>query len=82
VGDRVGLGSPGAEAIARFWGSSVPICGGSVITDVMVQVLSTSKVQETLRQRGLARAREFSPQRTAERVLALLRAVSEAARQT
>lgn len=60
----------------------MPICGGSVITDAMVQVLSTSKVQETLRQRGLARAREFSPERTSERVLALLRAVSEAARQT
>ena len=52
------------------------------ITDAMVQVLSMSKVQETLRQRGLARAREFSPQRTSERVLALLRAVSEAARLT
>ncbi len=68
VGDRVGLGSPGAAAIARLWGSRVPICGGSVITDAMVQVLSTSKVQETLRQRGLAMAREFSPQRTSEPV--------------
>ncbi len=38
------------------------------ITDAMVQVLFTSKVQETLRRRGLARAREFSPQRTSEPV--------------
>ncbi len=40
----------------------------AAIADAMVQVLSTSKVQETLRQRGLAMAREFSPQRTSEPV--------------
>ncbi|MEE8494258.1 MAG: glycosyltransferase family 1 protein [Nitrospirales bacterium] len=52
----------------------------AAIADAMVQVLSMTELQETLRQRGLARAREFSPDRTSGRVLALLRDVSEAAR--
>ena len=52
----------------------------AAIADAMVQVLSMTELQETLRQRGFARAREFSPDRTSGRVLALLRDVSEAAR--
>ncbi len=50
----------------------------TAITAAMVQVLSEAEVRERLRRRGLARAREFSLDRTAGRVLALLRAVIEA----
>jgi alpha-1,3-rhamnosyl/mannosyltransferase len=42
------------------------------MTAGMARVLSSPEVRERLRQKGLARAREFSPDRTAARVLALL----------
>ncbi|MFQ5946473.1 MAG: glycosyltransferase family 4 protein, partial [Anaerolineae bacterium] len=48
------------------------------ITKAMARALTASEVREELRRRGLGRAREFSPDRTAGRVLALLREVSEA----
>lgn len=48
------------------------------LTAAMARVLSEADLREQLRQRGLARAREFSPDRTADRVLTLLREVGGA----
>ncbi|MFQ5791308.1 MAG: glycosyltransferase family 4 protein [Acidobacteriota bacterium] len=50
----------------------------ATITTAMTRALTTDRIREHLRRRGLLRARDFSPDRTANRVLALLRAVSEA----
>lgn len=44
----------------------------------MARVLSDAALSDELRQRGFARARLFSPDRTSQRVIALLREVSEA----
>lgn len=44
-------------------------------TDAMARVLSDGALRDALRRRGLARARAFAPDRTAGRVLALLREV-------
>lgn len=49
----------------------------ATITKAMVKVLSTPDLREDLRRRGLARAREFSQDRTTDRVLKLLKEVSE-----
>jgi glycosyltransferase involved in cell wall biosynthesis len=48
------------------------------ITKAMVEVLLRHDLREDLGRRGLARAREFSPDRTAGAVLALLREVGKA----
>lgn len=48
------------------------------ITKAMVEVLSRHDLREDLGRRGLARAHEFSPDRTAGAVLALLREVGKA----
>ncbi|MBI3454375.1 MAG: glycosyltransferase family 4 protein [Candidatus Rokubacteria bacterium] len=46
------------------------------ITAAMAGVLSDPAIREDMRRRGLARAREFPPERTAGRVLTLLRQLS------
>ena len=50
----------------------------AAIAAAMTRVLSNPELRESLRRRGLERAREFPPDRTAGAVLALLRRVSEA----
>jgi glycosyltransferase involved in cell wall biosynthesis len=48
------------------------------LTEAMAQVLSVGHLRETLRQSGLARAKEFSSDRTSGRVVALLNEVCRA----
>lgn len=50
------------------------------IADAMARALSDGRLAEDLRSRGFDRARLFSSERTADRVLALLHGVSEARR--
>lgn len=49
----------------------------AAITMVMTRALTTDELREDLRRRGPDRAREFSPDRTARRVLELLREVGK-----
>ncbi|MEK7269283.1 MAG: glycosyltransferase family 1 protein, partial [Nitrospirota bacterium] len=60
------------EAAILFDPENVP-----AITAAITTVLAHAETKATLRQRGLVRSREFSPDRTARQVLALLREVSE-----
>ncbi len=50
----------------------------AAITEAMNRMLSRDELRGAIRQKGLVRAREFTPDRTAGRVLALLRGISEA----
>lgn len=49
----------------------------AAISEAMARILSQDELQERLRQQGLRRAGEFTVERTAGRVLALLREVSQ-----
>ncbi|MBI4589250.1 MAG: glycosyltransferase family 4 protein [Candidatus Rokubacteria bacterium] len=49
----------------------------SAVTAAMGRVLSSAELRDSLGRRGLARAREFSPDRTSGAVLALLREVCQ-----
>jgi len=60
------------EAAILFDPENVP-----AITAAITTVLAQAETKATLRQRGLVRSREFSPDHTARQVLALLREVSE-----
>lgn len=50
----------------------------AAITEALSRILARDELRDALRHKGLVRAREFTPDRTAGRVLALLRDVSEA----
>ncbi|MGH7204749.1 MAG: glycosyltransferase family 4 protein [Nitrospiraceae bacterium] len=54
----------------------------AAITKAMADVLTQPELGTTLRRQGLMRSREFSPNRTAGRVLKLLQEVSEGRHQT
>src|SRR5438093_11139007 len=67
AGNRAGIPEVVGKAGVLVDPENVP-----AMTEAMAQVLSVGHLRETLQQSGLARAQEFSSDRTSGRVLALL----------
>src|SRR5207245_5831214 len=67
AGNRAAIPEVVAQAAILVDPEDVP-----AMSEAMAEVLTVSHLRETLRQRGLARAVEFSSERTSGRLLALL----------